>query len=142
MDNQKIDKLFDEYEKAFDQFNMEAIGAYYDDSFISAGPKGLIAWNKDDFMSKSKQAGDMYRTLGQNSAKIISRKLIPISNEYVMVTVLWAVTFEKTGDERIEFDVSYMIQQIAGQTKIILFITHQDEAEAMNNPGLKPENNN
>lgn len=139
MDNQKIEKLFKEYENAFEQLNMEMIAGYYDDTFISAGPRGTIAVDKQDFMSKSRQAGDMYRSLGHNSARLISKKIIPISNEYALVTVHWGVKYEKTGDELIEFDVSYLVQQIGNDIKIILFITHQDEAEAMKKLGLKPE---
>jgi hypothetical protein len=60
----------------------------------------------------------------------------PISNEYSMVLVHWGVTFRKTGDRRIEFDVSYLVQHTGGDPKIILFITHQDEQQAMQELGL------
>jgi hypothetical protein len=35
--------------------------------------------------------------------------------------------------------VSYIVQQIGNELKVILFITHQDEEEAMKKLGLKPE---
>lgn len=139
MDRQKIEALFAEYENAFNKLDLKTISQHYPDTFISAGPKGTIAQNKKEFESKAEQAADMYRSIGQNSAKILSKKITPISNEYCMVTVHWGVTFEKTGDEVVEFDVSYIVQQLNDELSIILFITHQDEAEAMKKLGLKPE---
>jgi len=55
---------------------------------------------------------------------------IPISGEYSLVKVHWGVTFHKTGDTMIEFDVSYLVQ------KIILFIAYADEEKAMRELGL------
>ena len=139
MDQKKLEKLFEEYEQAFNKLDIAAIGQHYADTFISAGPKGSIARDKKDFLDWAKQASDMYKSIGQKSAKILNKKIIPISDEYAMVTVHWGVTFEKTGDEVTEFDVSYIVQQIGNELKIILFITHQDEEEAMKKLGLKPE---
>lgn len=139
MDTAKIDKLFEEYEHAFDQLDTKQIAHYYGESFVSAGPKGTIAQNKKDFMSKAEQAQEMYKSIGQNGATLVSKKITPISKEYSMVTVHWGVTYEKTGTKMVEFDVSYIVQDIGGDLQIILFITHQDEAEAMRKLGLQPE---
>jgi hypothetical protein len=139
MNTSKLEKLFSDYEKAADKLDLKSITKNYPDTFISAGPKGTIAQNKAEFNSKAEQAAEMYRSIGQTSMKIISKKITPISNEYTMVTVHWGATFKKTGDEVTEFDVSYIVQDIGDDPKIILFITHQDEAEAMKKLGLKPE---
>ena len=53
-----------------------------------------------------------------------------------MVKVHWGVTFQKTGDKLIEFDVSYLVQKTGKDPKIILFIAHQDEQKAMQELGL------
>jgi hypothetical protein len=139
MNTAKLEKLFSTYEKAFDKLDMKSIAQYYPDTFISAGPKGAMVQNKKGFESWAEQASEMYRSIGQNSGRIISKKITPISNEYCIVTVQWGATYEKTGDEVIEFDVSYIVQDTDSEPKIILFITHQDEAETMRKLGLKPE---
>jgi len=79
--------------------------------FISAGPKGSIANSREEFMKKAYQAADFYRKVGQTSAKILSMKEVPISKEYSMVHVHWGVTFKKTGNKPIEFDVTYFLQE-------------------------------
>ncbi len=138
MNTTKLEKLFSDYEKSFSRLDIKAIAKDYTDTFISAGPKGTIAQNKKEFEKKAEEASAFYKSIGQNSAQIISKKIIPISNEYCMVTVHWGVTFEKTGDKLIEFNVSYIVQDINDETKIILFISHEDEEEAMKKLWLKP----
>jgi hypothetical protein len=139
MQYEKIDVFFEEYEKAFNNLDLQAITKYYPESFISGGPKGVVAHNKKYFEEWAQKAVDFYRSIGQKSGRIISKKVIPISNEYCMVTVHWATTYEKTGDQLVEFDVSYVIQQLGDDIKVILFITHQDEQETMKKLGLQPE---
>lgn len=138
MNQSKLDQLFINYEKAFDKLQLDQIAKLYADSFISAGPKGTISNNKQEFLQKAEKASSFYRSVGQNSAKILSKYQLSISDEYTLVTVHWAVTFEKTGDRRIEFDVSYIVQHTDDEPKIVMFITHQDEEEAMKKLGLRP----
>ncbi len=141
MDNAQIEKLFIEYERAFNDLDVKRSAEFFPDTFISAGPKGTIAQNKKDFLKKAEQASAFYRSVGQTSAKIISKNIIPISDQYTMVTVHWGVTFRKTGDKLIEFDVSYIVYQPEDEPSIVLFIAHQDEQEAMKKFGLLNELN-
>ncbi len=71
-----------------------------------------------------------------SSAKILSMDETQINNEYSMVKVHWGVTFKKTGNKLIEFDVTYFIQKTGPEPKIIMFIAHQDEERAMKELGL------
>jgi hypothetical protein len=128
-------KLFAEYERALDTLEIEKQAPLFAEHFISAGPNGSIAQGHDEFMQMSGQAADFYRSMGQTGAKILSMKETPISDQYTLVTIHWGVTFEKTGDKPIEFDVSYIVQNIDGNPKILLFITHQDEELAMQELG-------
>lgn len=128
---EQIDTFFADFEKHFSALDVRAQADAYADTFISAGPKGTIAQGKQDLIKKAQQAADFYKSVGQTGAKIISKQEQPITNEYTMVTVHWGVTFEKTGSQLHEFDVTYIIQETEAQPKIILFITHQDEQETM-----------
>ena len=136
MDTAKLEKLFLGYETAFKALNVKRAAQFYADTFISAGPKGTIAQNKKEFLQKAEQASAFYKSVGQTSARIISKNMFPISDQYVLATVHWGVTFQKTGDELIEFDVSYIIYLAGDEPKIILFISHEDEQEAMKELGL------
>ena len=131
MSRDQLDNLFKEYETAFDKLDVKTISGYCADSFISAGPKGSITQSRKDYEKKAEQATKFYKSIGRNSAKIISKRVMPICNDYSMVVVRWGITFDRTGNKVIEFDTSYIIQEIGDEPKIILLISHEDEEEAM-----------
>jgi len=56
-------------------------------------------------LRSASKAADFYRSMGQKSAKILTLDEQPITEQYSMVKVHWGVTFQKTGDKLIEFDV-------------------------------------
>jgi len=137
MSREQLDTLFREYETAFDKLDVKTISGYCADSFISAGPKGSIAQSRKDYEKKAEQATKFYKSVGRNSAKIISKRVMPICNDYSMVVVRWGITFDKTGNKLIEFDASYIIQETGSEPKIILLISHEDEEVAMKKLGLQ-----
>jgi len=134
--NGKIEQLFADYEKAFQELDLEKNAAFYSGTFISAGPRGSMAQSKKEFMQNAPAAADFYKKTGQASSKILSLTEMPISAHYTMVKVHWGLTFEKTGSEVIEFDISYLVQHTTEEPVIILFIAHEDEEEAMKKLGL------
>ncbi len=131
-----VKKLFTEYEKAFNALDVEKQVPLFAEHFISAGPRGSIAQGRDEFARMASKAAQFYRSVGQTSAKILSMDETAISREYSMVKVHWGVTFKKTGNRLIEFDVTYFIQKTGPEPKIIMFIAHQDEEKAMKDLGL------
>ena len=137
MGRDQLDTLFKQYETAFDKLDLKTISDFYADTFMSAGPKGVIAQNKEEFEEKAKQTVSFYRSAGHRSARIISKRIMPICDNYTMVVVRWGITFEKTGSRLIEFDISYFVHESEeGKPSIILFISHQDEGEAIKKLGV------
>ena len=136
MSRDQLDTLFKQYETAFNKLDLDTISGHYTDTFMSAGPKGVIAQNKKEYEAKAEQAVSFYRSVGHRAARIISKRIMPICDNYSMVVVRWGVTFERTGSKLIEFDISYIIYETEDDPKIILFISHQDEEEAMKKLGL------
>ena len=93
MSRDQLDTLFKDYETAFDKLDLKTISGYCADSFISAGPKGSIAQSKKEYEKRAEQVIQFYRSVGRKSARIISKRVMPICNEYSMVVVRWGVTF-------------------------------------------------
>ena len=137
MTGDQIDKLFHQYETAFDQMDLKTISGYCADSFISAGPTGSITQSRKEYEGKTDETVEFYKSVGRNSARIVSKRVIPICKEYSMVVVRWGMTFEKTGARLIEFDKSYIIQEIDIDPRIILLISHDDEKVTMKKLGLR-----
>ena len=62
---------------------------------------------------------------------------MPICDKYSMVVVRWGLSFEKMGSKIVEFDISYIVYEKDDvDPKIIMFISHEDEGEAMKKLGL------
>ena len=136
MSRDSLDTLFKQYESAFNKLDFKTISGYYADAFMSAGPKGVIAHNKNEFLEKAQQAADFYRSVGQKSARIVSKRIMPICDKYTMVVIRWGVVFEKTDSKAVEFDISYIFYELDDDPKIILFISHEDEETAMKKLGI------
>ena len=137
MSRDQLDTLFKEYETAFDKLDLKKISGYCADSFISAGPKGSITQSRKDFEKKAEQTNKFYKSVGRTSARIISKRVMPICNDYSMVVVRWGITFDKTGNKLIEFDTSYIIEETGTEPKIILLISHVDEEVAIKKLGMQ-----
>ena len=131
-----IKTLFKRYEEAVATLDFEKIVEYFADTFILAGPKGVISPNKSEFLKLSKQAVQLYKRLGRTSAKILFMKETPISNEYSMVKTHWGLTFQKTGDKTIESDITFLVQKTGSEPRIITFIDHQDNEKEYKELGL------
>ncbi len=126
-----VRNLFAEYEKAFSALDLEGSERLFADTLISAGPGGVIAQGRSEFMKLAHRTALFYRSAGLISAKILSLQETPVSNEYALVNVHWGVTFRKSPDRPIEFDVSYIVQKSDPGPRIILSISHQGEGTAM-----------
>jgi hypothetical protein len=133
--DKRIQKLFADYGKSFSALALQDTAKLYADDFIAAGPKGIISQTRAEFMKNAKTAAEFYRSVGQERAEAKSMKETWFSDNYVMVTIHWAVTF-KTLDRPAEFDVSYLVQLTGDEPKIILFISHEDEQEMMKSLGV------
>ena len=128
--DKRIKTLFEDYGKSFSALDLRNTAKVYADDFIAAGPKGVISQTRKEFDANAEKAAEYYRKVGQERAEIKSMKETWFGNDYAMVTIHWAAYFKKL-DKPYEFDVSYLVDLTGKDAKIILFISHEDEEEAM-----------
>ena len=133
--DKRVAKLFAEYGKSFSTLALQNTAHLYAKDFIAAGPRGVISQTRDAFIENAAKAAEFYRSVGQQKAEAKSMTETWFSDNYVMVTIHWAVSF-KTLDKPAEFDVSYLVQLTEDEPRIILFISHEDEQETMKKLGL------
>jgi hypothetical protein len=131
----RLERLFADYGKAFDALEMRRVAGLYAENFVAAGPKGTISQSREAFLASADQAAAFYRQVGQQSAAMRSARETWFGDKYVMVTIHWAVSFKSLA-EPVEFDISYLVQLTGPEPQIILFISHEDEQEAMRRLGL------
>ncbi|QXD13699.1 hypothetical protein GQ464_009420 [Rhodocaloribacter litoris] len=129
--NSDIQQLFITYEHAFSALDVARQADLFADSFLSAGPRGVIAGSKAQFTQMAEQMATFYKGVGFSGARIVSMEEKPITVAFSLVDVRWEAVFRRQEEKYVQFDVSYIVQRTDTDPKIILFITHQDEQEGM-----------
>ncbi len=115
----------------------QELAAFYDTSFLAAGPQGGAAFqNNEAFRDWLQQVHDFNRDTGMTSLDVVAVSETPVSNEYVLASVRWGAHFSKTGDERIEFDISYLLRLVDGSYRVAAYISHEDEESVRRARGL------
>jgi hypothetical protein len=79
----------------------------------------------------AEQMATFYKSVGFSGARILSMEEEPITVAFSLVDVRWEAVFRKQETKCVQFDVSYIVQRTDTDPKIILFITHQDEQDAI-----------
>lgn len=129
-------RFFTDYAAASQSGDPERVAGFYAGGFVVAGPRGSGAFQNDAaFRAWLKQVLEFNRTSGMESLEVVSTEETPISREYTMVAVDWGARFQKTGDQRITFRISYIVERI-GSPKILGYVSHEDQEEAMKAKGL------
>jgi hypothetical protein len=135
-----VARLFAGYERAFDALDVEAIVGLYGDCCIAAAPH-FVACTKgaEELRAAVTQAFATYRQIGMVSARLVSLAETALDDYYSLAKVRWGARFQKTGDELITFEDTYLVHRDGPALKIILFISHADEQAVMREKGLIAE---
>jgi hypothetical protein len=129
--------FFDQYAGANHQMNASTVAAFYADNFIAAGPKGNMAFQNDEkFLQWLNQLKDFNQQTGMSNMHIVQFQESAISENYRMVNIEWGVTFPKTGEELITFNISYFVDVTKQMPRIIMYISHVDQEDYMREKGL------
>lgn len=115
----------------------EALAAFYDTSFLAAGPKGGAAFPNDDaFKGWLREVRAFNLKTGMSSLAVDKVSESTIGGGYTLAAVTWVVTFVRTGDTPLRFDISYLVRHADDGWKIAAYISHDDQEEMMRANGL------
>jgi hypothetical protein len=129
--------FFDQYAQATNEMKAATIAGFYADNFIAAGPKGNMVFRNDEkFLQWLNQLKEFNQQTGMGKMRIVQFEENPISGHYQMVNIEWGVTFQKTGDELITFNISYFVDVTGKMPRIIMYISHVDQEDYMREKGL------
>jgi hypothetical protein len=76
------------------------------------------------------------RAAGMTGLAVIAIEALPLTDQFIIATVEWGATFEKTGDEQVRFKITYILQDQDGAGKILGYLSHEDQMDAMRAKGL------
>ncbi|MGD8474095.1 MAG: hypothetical protein PVH95_07765 [Anaerolineae bacterium] len=132
-----LKSFFEAYSEASTSTDPTVLASHYADAFIASGPTGSAAFKNDEhFLAWLGQVYDFNRHVGMRSLEVVSIHETPISDHHAFATVQWGARFEKTGDERICFEISYLLRLSEGKPLIIAYISHEDQEDVMKARGV------
>jgi len=135
-----VRKFFENYEKGSNAPEPELVASQYGDSFMFAGPQGVQAVQKDDFLKVLPKQAGFFKTIGLTSSKIQALEETRLDDHYVLVKVQWAIRFEKDRAQPIiaEISASYILYQQEELVRIVFQLDHQDLMKRVEEIGLLP----
>lgn len=135
--NSVIKNFFETYALVSMEPNLERHASLYAGEFIAAGPSGSAAFKNDGkFIEWLKQVHDFNKKIGMEALRAVSVSSDPISDKYSFATVEWGAKFKKTGEKLIRFEITYLLQFIENEPKILAYVDHEDQEKAMKELGI------
>jgi hypothetical protein len=129
--------FFERYAQASQKEGPEALAAMYAETFIVGGPQGSMSFANDArFLVWLKQVHDFNLEHGMLSLEVVLVRGTVLSPLHTMATVKWGARFRKTGNQRTEFQISYLLEKAAESWKILSYISQADQEEEMKRLGL------
>jgi len=132
-----IKNFFENYASVSMKSEPDLHADFYADDFIAAGPSGSAVYKNDaQFIEWLKRIYDFNKTTGMESIAAISVHDNPISGQYSLASVEWGAKYKKTGEELINFEITYLLQFLENRIKIIAYISHEDQEKVMKERGI------
>lgn len=113
-----------------DEVDVDGIRAHFADCFIGAGPSGTRCGENDEsFAETLRQGYAFYRSIGTRRMSVRRLAVTEIDANHDQVRVFYRAEYEKDGQPlTIDFDLVYLLQTVAGVTKIFAFIAGDETA--------------
>ena len=131
--------FFERYEKGGSGSDPQLVIEQYGDEFMFAGPNGVQAVQKDDFVQALPKRTMFFKASGFISSEIKGLEETRLDEHYSLVKVYWKMQFEK--DEKpLSFDItaSYLLYQQGEKLQIVMQLDHQDLMKEVQGLGLLP----
>jgi hypothetical protein len=135
-----VKTFFEDYERGIEAADAERIASRYEDTFAFAGPQGMQAIKKDDFLRVLPRRREFFKTVGLISSKIRSLEETRLDDDYVLVKVYWTMSFEKDFEQLIvdEISATYILHRRDDSLRIVFQLDHQDLMKRVQDLGLLP----
>lgn len=136
----RVRKFFEDYETGGSALDLELLAAQYGDPFMFAGPQGVQAVKKEDFLKALPKRQGFFKTIGLTASKIQSLEETRLDENYVMVKAHWQMRFEKDPEQVIvdEISATYILYQQEDLLRIVFQLDHQDLMKRGQALGLLP----
>jgi hypothetical protein len=131
-----VRQLFERYERCFREslegtMDMDEVASLYASDFIAASPAGVASGRNDDrFRQGLAQGYARYRAVGTREMRIRQIRLSHIDEHHCVTHVAWTATYARKdlAETKIDFDVHYLVQVLAGEAKVFGWVSGDEQA--------------
>jgi hypothetical protein len=134
-----IREFFDTYAKATESLDLAFFGCAYGDTFMFAGPGGVQAVKRDDFLKVVPKRSAFFRATGLVASEVRRLEEVGLDEKHTMVQAYWSMRFEKDAGHPIiiETAATYVLRREA-PWQIVFQLDHQDLTKRVQELGLLP----
>jgi len=129
--NTRIREFFNGYENANTEFDPQRLAACYAEVFMFAGPAGVQAVKKEDFLKVLPRRKEFFKSAGLVSSTIESLETSTLDSKYAMAKIVWRLRFALNAGNPIDSEISasYILAEATRRFEIVFQIDHQDLTE-------------
>jgi len=133
-------EFFDAYARAADSVDLAFFESAYAETFMFAGPGGVQAVKRDDFLKVLPRRKAFFASIGLTGTQVSRLDETMLDELHTMVRVEWALRFEKAPRPPIvdQSSATYVLRRNEPSAQIVFQIDHQDLARRAQELGLIP----
>jgi ketosteroid isomerase-like protein len=133
-----VTEFFEAYERATQSLDSAFLGSAYAETFMFAGPRGIQAVKRDDFLKVIPKRKAFFQAVGLISSRVQRLDETHLDEQHAMVSAHWTLRFEKDPGPPItdEIAATYLLRREADLLQIVFQLDHQDLAERVKDLGL------
>jgi hypothetical protein len=132
-----LTRFFADYAARSHSDEPERLADMYAETFIVGGPRGTQAFTNDSrFREWLRHVRSANQQHGLRAVEVVALREVSLSARHTLATVTWSARFVKTGERRIDFEISYLLEQTEASWKILSYISQRDEEEEQQRLGL------
>jgi len=135
----RVHAFFQQYESNIGAADPAIIAEQYGDSFIFAGPQGVQAVRRDDFLKVLPKRQGFVKSAGLRSSRVLALEEAGVDDGgVVLVKAQWRMQFGAAAARVFDVDVSttYLLQPQPDGLKIVFQLDHDDLMKRVQELGL------
>ena len=127
---------FEGYAADWQAGRVEAVAARYAPLFLFAKPGKSAAYTNDaKFVAWLGRVRGFHVDAGLERVEVVTFREHTLGEHHDLVSVTWAVRFQRTAALRIQFDISYLLA-LGDVPAIVSYVSHEDQRVTMQRYGL------
>ena len=136
--SERVKAFFDQYESNIGGSDPAAIAAQYGESFVFAGPQGVQAVRRDDFVKVLPKRQGFFKSVGLRSSRVVALEEASFDDRCVLVKAQWRMQFGSAPAPVSELDLcaTYLLQQQPDGLRIVFQLDHDDLTKRVQELGL------